>query len=440
MPELSRRTHPVSCVAHYVSARTRSHSAPVRENADVTPDALGSPAIRDLCEATLRGNWREGVREGDGVRFAYTQPSPGHYPFQWYWDSCFAAIVWRRFDATRSRAELESLLAAQSEDGFIGHTIFWDRPLNERQRLTYNLLTPDAPMTATIQPPALAWAWRIAVGDPAVVPAIARHYDWLSKERDLDGGGLIWIVQPDESGLDASPQFDAIWHGHADGLPGFVRLVRRNRRHGYDLLRINQDGGPVCCEVMTNVIYGLSLLALGRSSLTPVIVDRLYDERAGLFRPIAHPAPAHEPTVTWAALSPLALPDLPEVIGRRLVEDHLLDPERFWLPLPPPSVPANDPSFSRRQSTLGIRRYWRGPTWINASWLVWLGLIRLGYREQADMLREGLSGAVAVEGLREFYDPYTGQGMGTTDFAWSSLIVEMLDPDPRATASFVDNR
>lgn len=404
----------------------------------MTPDALGSPAIRDLCEATLRRNWREGVREGDGARFAYTQPSPGHYPFQWYWDSCFAAIVWRRFDATRSRAELESLLAAQSEDGFIGHTIFWDRHLNERQRLTYNLLTPDAPMTATIQPPALAWAWRIAVGDPAVVPAIAQHYDWLSKERDLNGGGLIWIVQPDESGLDASPQFDAIWHGHADGLPGFVRLVRRNRRQGYDLRRINQDGGPVCCEVMTNVIYGLSLLALGRSSLTSVIVDRLYDERAGLFRPIAHPAPAHEPTVTWAALSPLALPDLPEAIGRRLVEDHLLDPERFWLPLPPPSVPANDPSFSRRESTLGIRRYWRGPTWINASWLVWLGLIRLGYREQADMLREGLSGAVAVEGLREFYDPYTGQGMGTTDFAWSSLIVEMLDPDPRATASFVD--
>jgi hypothetical protein len=406
----------------------------------VTPDALGSPAIRDLCEATLRRNWREGVRERDRVRFAYTQPSPGHYPFQWYWDSCFAAIVWRRFDATRSRAELESLLAAQSEDGFIGHTIFWDTPLNERQRLTYNLLTPDAPMTATIQPPALAWAWRIAVGDPAVVPAIARHYDWLSKERDLDGGGLIWIVQPDESGLDASPQFDAIWHGHADGLPGFVRLVRRNRRQRYDLRRINQDGGPVCCEVMTNVIYGLSLLALGRSSLTRVIVDRLYDERAGLFRPIAHPAPAHEPTVTWAALSPLALPDLPEAIGRRLVEDHLLDPERFWLPLPPPSVPANDPSFSRRESTLGIRRYWRGPTWINASWLVWLGLIRLGYREHADMLREGLSGAVAAEGLREFYDPYTGQGMGTTDFAWSSLIVEMLDPDPRATVSFVDNR
>jgi hypothetical protein len=186
------------------------------------------------------------------------------------------------------------------------------------------------------------------------------------------------------------------------------------------------------------VIYGLSLLSLGRPSVTPTIVERLYDERAGLFRPIARPAPAQEPTVTWAALSPLALPDLPEAIGRRLVDEHLLDPKRFWLPVAPPSVPANDPSFSRRESTLGIRRYWRGPTWLNAAWLVWLGLVRLGYREEAAVLRDGLSRAVAAEGLREFYDPYTGRGMGATDFAWSALIVEMLDPDPRATTSFLD--
>jgi hypothetical protein len=392
--------------------------------------------VRSVCEETLGRNWRDGVRH-DGVPFAYTRPSPGHYPFQWYWDSCFAAIVWRRFDPARARAELESLLAAEQDDGFIGHTIFWDTPLNERQRLTYNVLSADAPMTASIQPPLLAWAWRIAVGDPAPVGGIARHYEWLSGHRDLDGDGLIWIVQPDESGLDASPQFDAIWKGHADGKPGFTRLVRRNREHGYDLRRIAGDGGPVCCEVMTNVLYALSVSALGGPSLTDTIIERLYDERTGLFRPIARPTPAVQPTATWAALSPLALPDLPEQIGRRLVEEHLLDRERFWLPVPPTSVPANDPSFSRRESTLGIRRYWRGPTWVNAAWLLWLGLVRLDYAEQAASLVNQLGRAVAAAGLREYYDPYDGHGMGTTDFSWSSLIVELLDPDPLAAASFL---
>jgi hypothetical protein len=393
-------------------------------------------SVRTLCENTLRENWREGTH--DGVEFGYTSPSPGHYPWQWYWDSCFTAIVWRRFEPGRSKTELSSLLAAQREDGFIGHTIFWNTPLDGARRFTYNVTSPDSAMTASIQPPALAWAWRIAVGDPSNVPAIGRHHDWLEANRDLDGDGLIWIAQPDESGLDASPQFDAIWGNRAHGLPGFVLLVHRNRQLGFDIRRIVDAGGPVCCEVMTNVLYNLSRLALGRSSLTDTIVARMYDEDAGVFRLLARPEPAGSPALTWTALSPLALPDLPEQIGRRLVEEHLLDPERFWLPVPPPSVSAKDPAFSLDDTgLLGVKRYWRGPTWINSAWLVWLGLVRLGYAEHAKELSARLGVAVRDAGLREYYGPYGGRGMGAVDFAWSSLIMELLEPDPAAGGSYL---
>jgi hypothetical protein len=392
-------------------------------------------SIRRACESTLRRNWREGTRLADDVRFAYTCPSPGHYPWQWYWDSCFTAITWRHFDPSRSRRELESLLAAQREDGFIGHTIFWNTPLTGRRRHTYNVTSPDATMTASIQPPALAWAWRIAVGDPAGVPAIVRHYDWLADNRDLDGDGLLWIVQPDESGLDASPQFDAIWGWRAHSRPGFPLLVRRNRRLGYDLRRIAAAGGPVCCEVATNVLYSLSLMALRRPSLTETIIARMYDPSTGLFEPLTRPARRRTPAQTWAALSPLALPDLPEEIGRRLVEEHLLDERRFWLPVPPPSVPPTEPTFSTRDDRfLWIRRYWRGPTWINAAWLLWLGLRRLGYHEQADALTSRITAAMLANGLREYYHPYTGAGMGAVEFAWSTLVMELVAADPAATA------
>jgi hypothetical protein len=394
--------------------------------------------IRKACETTLLQNWREGVRLKDGAPFAYTCPSPGHYPWQWYWDSCFTAIVWRHFDPGRSRRELESLLTAQREDGFIGHTIFWNTTLRGRRRFTYNVTSRAATMTASIQPPVLAWAWLIAVGDPAAVPGIGAHHDWLAANRDLDGDGLIWIVQPDESGLDASTQFDAIWGNRAHGLPGFVRLLRRNRSLRYDLRRIADAGGPVCCEVMTNVLYSLSCSALGRPSLTTKLVERMYDEVSGLFHPLARPLPKDRPALTWTALAPLALPDLPEAIGRRLVEEHLLDPARFWLPVPPPSVSATDPTFSTDDTGfLGFRRYWRGPTWINAAWLVWLGLVRLGYEVQAQELISRLSGAIRSQGLREYYHPYTGQGMGAVDFGWSTLVMELIEPDPRARLSYL---
>jgi hypothetical protein len=391
------------------------------------------------CAETLRGNWRQGER--DGVRYGYTTPSSGRYPWQWYWDSCFSAIAWRRFDRERARLELESLLAAATDEGFIGHTIFWAAPVSPLRSLFYNIRSRTDFMTATIQPPLLAWAWRIAVGDPAEVPEIVRHQDWVEHERGLDGDGLIWIIQPDESGLDASPKFDSAFGWHADGLPGFPLLVRRNRRLDFDIRRIRGDGGPIVCATATNVLHGLSRLALGRESITPRILERLYDERTGLFHQIVckrgRRAPERHPVVTWAALSPLALPDLPEEVGRRLVEEHLLNPKRFWLPVPPPSVSAEEPRFSRRDRLLFLRRYWRGPTWVNAAWLLWLGLVRLGYHEEAEEMARRISRAVSAAGLREYYDPFTGRGMGAAHFSWSSLVMEFVDPDPLARSSHV---
>lgn len=380
----------------------------------------------EIAEGVLRSNWVEGER--GGVRFAYTRPSPGRYPWQWYWDSCFAAIAWRRFDRARARAELGSLLAAQREDGFVGHTIFWERPVSPARLPFYNVRSRRSFQTETIQPPVLAWAWRIAVGDPAEEPRIGAQADWLAANRDLDGDGLLWIVQPDESGLDASPKFDPVWTRRANGRVGFPLLVWRNRRLGFDARRVRDAGGPVLCEVLTNTLWSLSLQALGRPSATPALVDRLWDERRGLFLDEAQPGGTRPAVKTVAALAPLALPDLPEEIGRRLVEEHLLSEHEFLTPVAPPSVAADEPSYEPGGGRGPIRRYWRGPTWINTAWLVWLGLRRLGYDREAYRMAAGLISAVEREGLREYYDPRTGKGLGAKNFAWSALICELAAP------------
>ena len=377
-------------------------------------------------ERVLRQNWVAGER--GGTPFSYTEPSPGRYPWQWYWDSCFAAIVWRRFEPARARAELESLLAAQRPDGFIGHTIFWRSRVSLLRLLFYNVVSRSAEGTESIQPPLLAWAWRIAVGDPGEEPRIGRQMDWLSRNRDLEGDGLLWIVQPDESGLDASPKFEEVWGRLAVGRIGFPLLVHRNRRRGWDARRIRDAGGPVLCETLVNTFWSLSLQALGRPSATPALVDRLWDERRGLFLDEAQPGGTRPQTLTWASLAPLALPDLPEAIGRRLVEEHLLDDGEFRTPVAPPSVAIGERGYEPDGGRGPIRRYWRGPTWINSAWMVWIGLRRLGYEAEAERLASGVIGAVAREGLREYYDPRDGKGLGAKDFAWSALVAELADP------------
>jgi len=392
-------------------------------------------STNELCEGVLRGNWRSGAR-GD-LEYAYTSPSPHRYPWQWYWDSCFAAIVWRRFDRERARTELETLLAAQRPDGFIGHTIFWDRPVSLLRLAFYNVTSRRAMQTETIQPPLLAWAWKIAVGDPAAEPRIAAQADWLEANRDLEGDGLLWIVQPDESGLDASPKFDPVWGRRAQAQVLFPLLVRRNRRLGFDAKRVQAAGGPVLCEVLTNVLWSLSLQALGRPSATAALVERLWDEESGLFLDEAAPSGQRPNVSTISALTPLALPDLPEEIGRRMIEEHLLDPARYRTPVPPPSVSVTEPSYEPGGGSRLIRRYWRGPTWVNTAWLVWLGLRRLGYEEQASAMTEALAATADREGLREYYDPRTGAGLGARDFAWSALLAEMTEPDEAGERSWL---
>jgi hypothetical protein len=382
-------------------------------------------AAARIAEGVLRGNWAEGER--DGRRFAYTRPSPSRYPWQWFWDSCFAAIAWRHFEPQRSRLELETLLSAQREDGFIGHTIFWERPVSLTRLPFYNVASRRDLQTMTIQPPLLAWAWQIAVGDPAEEPRIGRHADWLTANRDLEGDGLLWILQPDESGLDASPKFDRVWGWRANGRLGFPLLVAANRRIGFNARRALDEGRPVVCETLVNTLWSLSLQALGRPSVTPTLVERLWDERSGAFVDKVQPGPAGPSPLTWTAFAPLALPDLPEPIGRRLVEEHLLDRAEFLTAVAPPSVAMSEPSCEPGGGRGPIRRYWRGPTWVNSAWLAWIGLRRLGYETQARELAGGVIGAIEREGLREYYDPRDGRGLGAKDFAWSALVAEMTE-------------
>ena len=55
--------------------------------------------------------------------------------------------------------------------------------------------------------------------------------------------------------------------------------------------------------------------------------------------------------------------------------------------------------------------------------------MRLGYEQQAATLARAITQTVLRQGLREFYDPHDGRGMGAQDFAWSALALELQDPE-----------
>ena len=218
-------------------------------------------------------------------RFAYTRPSPGRYPWQWYWDSCFAAIVWRRFEPARARAELREPARGAARRTASSATRSSGTGRSRSAALPFYNVTSRRAVPDRDDPAAAA---GLGLADRRRRPgARSRGSPPRSSgsraNRDLEGDGLLWIIQPDESGLDASPKFDPVWGRRANARLGFPLLVRRNRRLGFDARRIRERGGPCSARSLVNTLWSLSLQALGRPSATPALVERLWDERRGLF-------------------------------------------------------------------------------------------------------------------------------------------------------------
>jgi hypothetical protein len=264
--------------------------------------------VRAAAERVLRANWREGTR-ADGVPYAFTCPAPGKYVHQWYWDSCFHAIVWREIDPERARAELRTLVRAMTPAGLVPHTVFWAGRARWRRAPLYATATPfGSRATAHTQTPVLALAWEhVADGDAEFeregIEPLARHYERLDRERDPDGDGLIAILFPDESGIDDSPKYDPVYGWLAHWSPGYFWLVERHRRRGYSARAIFERFDHHVEDVLVNVFYALSLRALHRMSGLPrfleraerveaALMERSWDERRGLFFDVAESAPS----------------------------------------------------------------------------------------------------------------------------------------------------
>jgi hypothetical protein len=407
-------------------------------------DGERATRLRERALGVLTTNWREGWNRRTGARYAFTCPSTPRYRHQWYWDSCFHAIVWSHFDPRRARQELRTLLKAGNGKGFLPHTTFWDWPAGWRRAPLYATSSfRNSLATISIQTPLIALAWEIvANASEDDLPSfrtegleeLKAHYEWLSDRRDPDGDGLITILFPDESGLDDSPKYDDVYRWMAHDRPGYVVLVERARRYRCDAHEITRRHDHHVEDVLVNVFYALSLRALGRLSGEAIwferaehteraLLERCYDPSTGLFYDLAGRKEERMRVSTWSALAPLALDALPDDVRCGIVERHILDPRRYGAPVGIPSVAREEPTFNPRFDRW---RCWRGPSWMPTSWLLVPPMRRLGYEEEADSIVAGLAGSVERHGYREYYNPLDGSGLAARDFGMSTLLVDLL--------------
>ena len=408
-------------------------------------------SIRALVEQLPRTNLRTGTDRHTGFRYTFLCPSPNEYRWQWFWDSCFHAVVMAHVRPELAVAELQTLLASQEQDGFIGHINFWGSrfpgDLWGRVQSTYAWRQHH---TALIQPPVLAQAVeRVTevVGDAwlpvKMMPALDRYHQWLAEHRAPDDDGLLVIVSPYESGVDQSPTFDAPLGFRKP--PGRWRLsIRdrwldlRNALSNYDSRKLISSGRFRVKDALVNALYADSLATMARlhrrygemavsnayasmaDVVTQSLLDKLWDRSRGAFFSLYGLDERRTTPLTVGCLMPLVIESLPQEQVQALV-GHLQDGTEFALPHPVPSVAATEDDFNPR----GDHLIWRGPSWVNTNWLLWRGLRRHGLHAEAARLAEQTVEMVAGASLREFYHPHTGEGLGAHSFGWSGLALDM---------------
>ncbi|MEX2431056.1 MAG: trehalase family glycosidase, partial [Dehalococcoidia bacterium] len=398
-------------------------------------------AIRTQAERLLRSNLRKGIDGKTGTGYKFLCPAPGEYRSQWFWDSCFHAIAMVHIDPETAKAELETLLLGQDEDGFIGHITFWgNRLFGLTQFWNYGQSRPGERLrhSGLIQPPMLAIAAehvaavsRDAAFLPPLMDGLDLYHNWLAEHRVPDDDGLLVVLSPYESGMDQSPAYDETLG--LDGRPGRWSIGFRDRwldfrnwLDAYDTKRMVRAARFYVKDAAVNAIYAEALAAMARmhraqgnasvagayaeraALVTKSILDKMLDRGRGAFFNLTGEHERRGGPLTIGSLVPLLLEDMPADIVGEVVERHVHDQSSFWLRFPLPSVAATEPTFEPR----GTGAIWRGPTWVNTNWLLWRALRRHHYDDIADTLAARTVSMVAQAGLWEYYNPLNGKGLG----------------------------
>ncbi len=437
---------------------------------DINPDLAG------LCAEVLRKN-----DQGD-----FTEPSTG-YSHQWLWDSCFIAIGLRNLDVKRAQKEILSLLRGQWANGMLPHMIFSDQDEHRRDRNLWRSwlspLSPDDAQTSGItQPPMLAEA-IVRIGEKlelpekriwyqTVFPSLLAYHEWLYKERDPHGEGLVLQIHPWETGLDNTPPWMHELHEHQ--LPFWIRLVaklhmdkpikwfrrdahykipgerlsvidglaffsiqRRLRRKNYDIDRILSHSLMVIEDLSFNCILiranhhlrdiaitiqkPLSEELLERMKKTEGALEQLWDAYSAQYYPrnfITH-KPLKESSIE--TFLPLYAGSVTKERAEQLV-GLLRDADTFSTPFPVSSAPLTSTFFK-------AHGYWQGPTWLNTNWLIIDGLKRYGYDKEADDIAQKSLELLTKHGSYEYFSPIDGTPAGAPNFSWTAaLALDLLNP------------
>ncbi len=404
---------------------------------------------------TLDEQARAIIRAND--RGGYTVPTAGLYPYQWNWDSVFAAWGFATFDIERAWVEVETLFSGQWPNGMVPHILFHkEDPGYFPNADVWGAIGVGPIPSSGISQPAIAatfikeiWQSDPAAGDArvrALFPRIKAWHKWFLDWRTTPEGA-VFVTHPWEAGRDNSADWDIGMQGidpqgvgeytrrdtsHVDAsmrptkadYDRYIWLVNRGSAAGWDEETLSADrpfavADPTLTFILLRANRDLADLAeqLGEdrteidawSARLTTGAEGLRMPDSGIFSAIDLPTGQVTGYLTSASFlcwyAGLDEPKMHDQLKQTLANCRY----------PVPSLDVDAEGFD------GMR-YWRGPTWAIMNAMIGMGLSDMGFATEAEAVRTATRDMIAENGFAEYHNPLTGAPAGGQAFTWTAAV------------------
>ncbi|SEL67984.1 Trehalase [Aquimarina amphilecti] len=421
----------------------------------------------------LNKNWKNG----------FSIPCANLYPFQWFWDSGLIAVGFAHFDMDKAEKEIETLLDAQWENGFIPHIVFRSETDSYFPGADFHRsdLHPQSSKkyktTGMTQPPVTGFVlkelYKISQNKvktlsyiETVIDKVYLNHEYFFNNRDPKNEGLVYIYHNWESGTDNSPIWDDVWdtmnppeytferrdttHVDASQRPSkreydhYLHIIEIAKKHNYDDKKIAELSPFLIQDPLFNAVLIKSnrslielytLIGNNKDKIKQLhdwqeksiksFNNKLFDEEIGTY---VHYDLRNEKLLKYvssSSFSPLfaGIPTKERAMSMvKIMIDKFGGSHQYMCA-----------SFDPDSERFNPKKYWRGPVWVNLNWMLYRGLNEYGYSDLSERIKKDTIEIIEKNGFYEYFDSRKEMhkngkaGYGGNNFSWSAaLLIDLI--------------